>query len=167
MSADTAVLDQVEETAIAAELQLPPPYEDEFLETIVGEWEGEYTLAGLKFVSDAEVKWVYNHQFLQGRNRLVGPIGICESEETWQPTKEKGIYKLWWFDAWGNAGVADGRSTETGFVIHGGDPLIGTYRNTVIRKDDELLFNLESGPDENGDYKPLGGGFYRRVKKKA
>lgn len=167
MSTDTAVMDQIEETTDAG-LQLPPPYEDEFLETIVGDWAGKYTLAGVEFDSNAEVKWVFNHQMVQGRNHSVGLIGISESEETWQPTKEKGVYKLWWFDSWGNAGVADGRSTETGFVLHGDDPLLGGFRNTVNRNgEDELLFNLESGPDENGGYKPLGGGFYRRVKKKA
>lgn len=165
MSADTAVLEPIAQNA-EAELTLPPPYEDEFLEALCGDWAGEYTLAGVKFDSTAEVKWVFNHQMVQGRNHSVGPIGISDSEETWQRTDQPGVYKLWWFDSWGNAGVADARTTETGFEILGHDPLMGSFRNTVTRKgSEELNFKLESGPDENGAFNHLGGGFYRRTSK--
>jgi hypothetical protein len=151
--------------ATEQQLELPPPFEDEFLESLTGDWEGVYTLAGVRFDASAEVRWVYNHQFVRGLNHSRGSIGLAESQETWQPTQEKGVYKLWWFDSWGNAGVADGRATETGFVIHGDDPLMGSFRNMVTRNgEDELLFQLDSGPDEHGAYTQMGGGYYRRIK---
>jgi hypothetical protein len=146
-------------------LQLPPPYEDEFLDFIIGDWAGKYTLDGLEFDSKSEVRWAFNHQFVRGLNRSEGAIGVAESSEVWQPAGEPGAYKLWWFDAWGNAGVAHGKLTPTGWFFEGDDPAIGGFRNIITRNgEDELLMRMEQGPDENGNFNVVGSGFYRRVK---
>jgi hypothetical protein len=147
------------------ELALPPPYEDEFLEYIVGDWAGKYTLAGVEFDSRSEVRWAYNHQFVRGHNISVGAIGTSESGEVWQRGPEPGTYNLYWFDAWGNAGIAQGKLTPTGWFFVGHDPAIGDFRNTITRNgEDELLFKMEQGPNEDGSYNLMGSGFYRRVK---
>jgi hypothetical protein len=149
------------------EVALPAPYEDDFLEGITGDWAGVYVFGGIKFDSTADVRWAFNHQFVRGVNLSRGSIGLSETQEIWQPIKDqKGVYKVWWFDSWGNAGVANGKQTETGFVIYGDDPLFGSFRNTGTQNGpDELRFQLENGPDENGAYTELGSGFYHRVKK--
>lgn len=147
------------------QLQLPPPVQDDFLDALVGDWEGKYTMAGIEFDSQAEVRWFLNGQYVQALNHSRGAIGLVESQELWQPTPEPGVYKLWWFDPFGNAGCADARSTETGFVIHGQDPSMGAFRNSVIKNgSDELIFRLDAGPDEEGNFTQAGGGYYRRVK---
>jgi hypothetical protein len=147
------------------DVALPAPYEDEFLESITGDWAGVYVFGGVEFDAKAEVRWAFNHQMVRGVNLSRGSIGLAESQEIWQPTREKGKYKLWWFDSWGNAGVADGEQTATGFVIRGADPLFGSFRNTGTHNGpDELQFRLDSGPDENGNYTQIGGGYYRRIK---
>jgi hypothetical protein len=146
-------------------LALPAPVDDPFLDFITGDWAGIYTLAGIEFEAKAEVLWMFNHQFVRGFNHSRGSIGLCESQEIWQPTKEKGVYKVWWFDSWGNAGVADGWSTEDGFMIHGEDPLVGSFRNTVTKNGpSELLFKLEN-KGEDGEWNHIGGGYYRLVDK--
>jgi len=146
------------------EVALPEAYEDEFLESITGQWEGKYVFGDVEFEAEAEVRWAFNHQFVRGINLSRGSIGLAESQEVWQPTEEEGKYRLWWFDSWGNAGVAQGESTPTGFVIHGDDPAFGPFRNTGTRNGpDELQFRLDAGPDEDGQYTQIGGGYYRRV----
>jgi hypothetical protein len=145
-------------------LQLPPPCEDEFLDNLTGDWVGKYTLAGVEFESHSQLAWVFNHQFVRGLNQSRGAIGLAESSEIWQPTKEPGVYKLWWFDPWGNAGLAHGRSTPTGWFFEGFDPAFGKFRNTITRKGDDYLdLRMEAGPDENDQYSLMGTGFYRRV----
>jgi hypothetical protein len=160
----TALAILEEETAEAPALQLPPPVQDDFLEALTGDWYGKYILLGIEFEATAEVKWAFNSQYVQALNHSRGSLGLVESQELWQPTKEKGVYKLWWFDPFGNAGIADAKATETGFVIHGHDPSMGSFRNSVTKNGpDELLFRLDAGPDEEGNFTKTGEGFYRRV----
>lgn len=145
-------------------LELPPFFEDERLEPLVGSWTGLYTMAGVPFHAKAEVRWAFNHQFVMVINRSNGPIGDTESAEIWQASKVPGDYKLWSFDPWGNAGVAEGKALENGFLFTGDDPLVGKFRNHVSwNGHDHLLLRMESGPDENGAYRVMGDGFYRRV----
>jgi hypothetical protein len=163
-------MESVQQTAAAVEghpeVALPAPYQDEFLESLTGEWAGVYVFGGVEFQSTADVRWAFNHQFVRGVNLSRGSIGLSETQEIWQPTSEKGMYKVWWFDSWGNAGIANGKETETGFVIYGSDPLFGSFRNTGTKNgSEELRFQLDNGPDEDGNYTPLGSGYYRRVTK--
>jgi hypothetical protein len=163
------VTPETQTTAIATEekpgLELPPPYQDEFLEFIVGDWAGIYTLDGIEFDSRSEVRWAYNHQFVRGHNVSKGSIGTAESSEVWQPGETPGAYNLWWFDSWGNAGVAKGKLTPTGWFFEGDDAAIGGFRNTITRVgDDELQFKMEQGPNEDGSFNLMGSGFYRRIK---
>ncbi|MGD2114163.1 MAG: hypothetical protein PVG07_03860 [Acidobacteriota bacterium] len=146
------------------EVALPPAHEDDFLEYLTGDWAGKYVFGEVEFDATAEVRWAFNHQFVRGINMSRGSVGLAESQEIWQPTDEEGKYRVWWFDSWGNAGVAEGESTPTGFIIHGDDPLFGSFRNVGTRNgSDELQFSLETGPDEDGEYTQIGGGYYRRV----
>jgi hypothetical protein len=145
-------------------LELPPPFEDERLETLVGSWAGLYTMAGVPFHAKADVRWAFNHQYVMVINHSTGPIGATESAEIWQASKVPGDYKLWSFDPWGNAGLAEGKAIEDGFLFTGDDPLVGKFRNKVTWNGrDHLLLRMESGPDENGGYRVMGDGFYRRV----
>lgn len=148
----------------ALDLQLPPPLADAFLESLTGVWRGVLRLGGVEFEATNRVEWVLNHQFLLGRNRAVGAVGIGESQELWQRTAQPGVYKLWWADAWGNTGIAECRPTDGGWTIAGGDPMVGSFRNTILRvKADELAIVQESGPDDKGEFTRIGDGHLHRT----
>jgi hypothetical protein len=148
----------------ALDLNLPPPLADGFLDSLTGTWRGVLHLGGMEFEACNRVEWVLNHQFIFGRNRATSALGVGESQELWQPTPEAGVYRMWWADAWGNAGIAEVRPTTGGWIIAGSDPLVGGFRNTVLRAGpDELEILQESGPDEHGAFTRIGDGRLRRA----
>jgi len=156
----TAALEQVDGEL---QLKLPPPAASEHLDLLVGDWIGTYRAAGQEFTAHATNRWVFNHQFVQGLNRTQGSLGLTESQEMWVPTAEAGVYKLYFFDAFGGHGVADARWSGSGFLVHGDDPSAGRFRNSItVTAEGDLLFHLELGPDDQGSFKSLGEGRYSR-----
>jgi len=161
---DAATVAAVATPEGAIDLQLPPPLEDEFLDSLTGTWRGVLRLGGVEFEATNEVGWILNRQFVLGRNRAVSALGVGESQELWQRTAEARVYKLWWADAWGNAGIAECRPTAGGWTIAGNDPLVGGFRNTILRTaPDELAIVQESGPDASGAFTRIGDGHLRRT----
>lgn len=159
---ETAVVSVVEGEF---QVTLPPPAENRHLDYLVGDWAGSYTMAGMQFEVRATAKWAYNHQYIQAENRGHGPVGLVESKEMWQPTEREDMFRLFYFDPFGGAGLGQARKTETGFVIQGDDPSTGPFRNTITcNGNDEMLFQLDLGPDEEGNFRTIGGGRYERVK---
>jgi hypothetical protein len=144
--------------------QLPPPVTDPFLDSLTGRWECTTHFMGMVLESWSEVRWVCNHQFVQGITHSRGAIGEMESQEIWQPSPVEGVYRFWWFDPFGSAGCAEARTTATGFVITGNDAASGAFRNVTTQLNaDEMRFALEEGPDEAGAYKPIAEGHFRRT----
>jgi len=159
---ETAVVSVVEGEF---QVQLPPPSQNEYLDFLVGDWVGYYNMAGMHFDVKATTKWVYNHQYVQGLNQSTGPIGTVESQEMWQATQKDGVFRLFYFDPFGGAGLGEAIWAEDGFLIIGDDESTGPFRNTVtVRGNDELIFRLDLGPDAEGQYRTIGHGHYERVK---
>lgn len=160
-----------QETAIVSvvdgefQVQLPPPAQSKYLDFLIGDWIGYYNMAGMHFDVQATARWAFNNQYVQALNQSRGPIGLVESQEMWQPTADEQVFRLFYFDPFGGAGLGQAIWSETGFVITGDDESTGPFRNTVtVRGNDELLFQLDLGPDPEGQYRTIGKGHYERVK---
>lgn len=88
-----------------------PPFEDELLDRLVGNWVMRGTIAGEQVTHDVSANWVLGHQYLRfhDRSRETTESGALAYDATvfigWD--KASGRYVCLWLDSTGGGGLAN------------------------------------------------------------
>ena len=90
--------------------ELPPPLNDEFLDFLVGDWNGTSLHEGKPVYDRSTIGWGLNHQFLIFRE-VIPPTGPPQYELHGYMTYDRDArkYLSFWFDVAGTAHQLEGR----------------------------------------------------------
>ena len=86
---------------------MPPANDNSLFKSIVGNWTSEpYEFMGVKWVDEAEFKWILNNQFLEMDVVTTGDNGLSFKSMGILSVDKEGNYKSWGFDEWGAMDIA-------------------------------------------------------------
>lgn len=136
----------------------PKPLENATLNSMVGNWQGEGNMFGMKMRDNVKIYWSLNHQFImmelhsQGvdnPNIRYDGLGIFGADE-------KGNVKSWWFDNWGANSVATGTGSthRNKLVIQDSNAMFKETRSFVI-EDSEMKMHAKGTMTMNGKETPF------------
>lgn len=120
----------------------PPPVEDAFLDSLVGEWLWTGTinlpdLGEMPYTATEKMKWAMNKQFLL--SEYSAPMGpddpMFEGLGLTRPTSDENEYEQWWFDISGKGlmmkAKLDGKTLSSAWECE-----TGKFRSTMTVNED-------------------------------
>ena len=117
------------------DMKLPQANDNSLFKSIAGTWISEpYEIMGVKWVDEAEFKWILNNQFLEMEVITKGDNGFNFKSFGILSVDEDGNYKSWGFDEWGPISVSYSEGKVEGNKIKstGGSQFMKSSTEIVI-----------------------------------
>jgi hypothetical protein len=109
----------------------PKPVENKVLDSMVGTWQSESDMMGVKMKDTLNISWALNHQFLKtelSAQAIDNPNIRYDGLGLFGVDKNNHL-KTWWFGNWGASSVSTGTGT--------------TQNNQLVLKDGNAEFKQE------------------------
>lgn len=115
----------------------PPPVKNTTMDAVVGNWEGEGDMDGMKMHDNVKFRWILNHHYITMElrsQRVDNPKLVYEGLGIFA-VDNSGNIKLWWFDSWGGDAISTGAGTASNNKIkfHDGNQMLQEARTFTIK----------------------------------
>ena len=114
------------------EMAPPKPVDNKVYEAMVGTWEGESDMMGMKMKQDVKIYWALDHQyiFMEVKSTSVDKPDIKYSGLGIFGVDKEGKSLGWWFDNWGASAMSSGSGTfgENKLIFTDGNEMFNETR---------------------------------------
>jgi hypothetical protein len=128
------------------------------MDAMVGRWQGQSNMMGVKMNDTVNISWVLNHQFLTIQ------LESKAANDTSNHYEGMGLFgvepnnkvKAWWFDSWGVPAVSTGTGTTQNnkFFLKDGNQMFNEERTFEINGN-ELIMHAKGSMNMNGKTTPF------------
>ena len=121
----------------------PKPVDNKVYEAMVGEWEGESDMMGMKMKQEVKIYWAIDHQyiFMEVKATSTDKPDVQYSGLGIFGVDKEGNSLGWWFDNWGAAAMSSGSGTfeENKLIFTDGNDMFSETRTFEINGSDMTM----------------------------
>lgn len=115
----------------------PPGVNNKTLNAMVGNWEGEGDMQGMKMHDNIKIYWSLNHHYLmmELHSRGVDNPKVAYEGLGVFGVDDHGNVKTWWFDSWGPDAISTGTGTaaKDKLELHDSNNMFKEVRTFTIK----------------------------------
>lgn len=143
----------------AQDMFMPPkPIDNKVMESMIGSWEGESDMMGMKMKDNVKIYWGLSKHFMIMEVTSTSPDGkgMNYNGIAIYGLDKDGNIKAWWFDDWGAEGIMNGTGKFDGNKMNvvSKNEMYSDDRTTEVNGD-EMTMNAISTWKENGAEKKM------------